>query len=116
MNGRGMARQNLDLIERARLILERIHPATVRGVCYQLFTQGAIDSMSAKNVRNVSRLLVVAREKGVVPWEHIVDETRQEQRVSAWGGLGDFGETITRAYRKDFWAHQPAWLKVFSEK
>lgn len=27
-----------------------------------------------------------------------------------------FGETVTRAYRKDFWKHQPEWLMVISEK
>jgi hypothetical protein len=47
---------------------------------------------------------------------HIVDETRQKERVVGWNSLGDFGETVTRAYRKDFWRHQPAWIEVFSEK
>ena len=116
MSGRGLAPESLEIIESARRILEAVHPATVRGVCYQLFTQGVIDSMSTKNVKNVSRLLVVARENGTIPWSHIVDETRQEERVSAWSGLGEFGDTVTGAYRKDFWSHQPAWLKVFSEK
>ena len=68
MSGRGLAPESLEIIESARRVLEAVHPATVRGVCYQLFTQGVIDSMSLKNVKNVSRL------------------------------------------------HQPAWLKVFSEK
>jgi hypothetical protein len=59
---------------------------------------------------------VIAREKGIIPWEWIVDETRQEERVSSWNGLGDFGETVVRGYRKDFWQHQESWLKVYSEK
>jgi hypothetical protein len=46
----------------------------------------------------------------------IVDETRQEETVSSWNGLGDFGEAVFRSYRRDFWQHQQAWLKVFSEK
>jgi len=28
----------------------------------------------------------------------------------------DFGESMTRRYRKDFWKHQPEWLMVVSEK
>lgn len=114
--GRGMSPKSLDLIEHSRRILAEIQPATVRGVCYQLFVRGLIDSMGIKNTRNVSRLLVIARESGVIPWSHIVDETRQEETVSSWNGLGDFGDTITRAYRKDFWLHQKTRLKVFSEK
>jgi hypothetical protein len=61
-------------------------------------------------------MLVIARENGTVPWEWIVDETRNEERVSSWNGIGDFGETVVRGYRKDFWRHQDSWLKVFSEK
>ena len=59
---------------------------------------------------------MVAREKGIIPWEWIVDETRQEERASSWNGLGDFGETVVRGYRKDFWQHQKSWIKVYSEK
>jgi hypothetical protein len=116
MSGRGMAQKSLDLIEHARRILAEIQPTTVRGVAYQLFTRGLIESMSEKCVRNVSRMIVIARESGIVPWAWIVDETREEETISSWNGLDDFGETITRAYRKDFWQHQDSWIKVFSEK
>jgi hypothetical protein len=114
--GRGMAQKNLDLIEHCRSILAEIHPTTVRGVAYQLFTRGLIENMGPACVRKVSRMLVIAREKEMIPWEWIVDETRQEERVSSWNGLGDFGETVVRRYRKDFWQHQDSWIKVFSEK
>jgi arsenate reductase len=83
-----------------------IQPCTVRGVAYQLFTRGLIENMGVKCVRTVSRLLVIAREQGRIPWSWIVDDTRQEERNSSWDCLSDFGETITRAYRKDFWQHQ----------
>jgi hypothetical protein len=116
MTGRGLAQKSESLIEASRQILAEIHPSTVRGVCYQLFTRGLITSMGAKDVRTVQRLLVMARERNIIPWHHIVDETRQEEGVSAWNSLGDFGETIVYAYRRDFWQHQKAWIKVFSEK
>ncbi len=35
---RGKAQKTLDLIDAAREILEGIHPASVRAVCYCLFT------------------------------------------------------------------------------
>jgi hypothetical protein len=116
MTGRGMAQKSIDLIGHCRSILAEIHPTTVRGVAYQLFTRGLIENMGDKCVRNVSRMIVIAREKGIIPWEWIVDETRQEERVSSWSGLGDFGETVVRGYRKNFWQHQNSWIKVFSEK
>jgi hypothetical protein len=116
MSGRGMAQKSIDLIDHSYRILAAMHPATVRGVAYQVFTRGLIENMGDKCVRNVSRVIVIARERGIIPWEWIVDETRQEERVSSWNGLGDFGETVVRGYRNDFWQHQNSWIKVFSKK
>jgi hypothetical protein len=116
MSGRGMSQKNLDLIEHCRNILAEIQPSTSRGVAYQLFNRGLIENMGLKCVRNISRMIVIARERGIIPWAWIVDETRQKERVSSWNGLGDFGETIVRGYRKDFWQYQDSWIKVFSEK
>jgi hypothetical protein len=113
---RGMAQDSLDLIEAARVILEEIQPATVRAVCYRVFTQGLIDSMAKNETAKVLRLLVKARETGAIPWEHIVDETREAERISAWKDLADYSETILRAYRKNFWALQPECVEVWSEK
>ena len=94
MTGRGMARKNLDLIEHSRRILAEIHPTTVRGVAYQLFTRGLIESMGGKCVHNVSRMIVKARENGTIPWDWIVDDTRREMYFEKWNGLEDFGEHV----------------------
>jgi hypothetical protein len=98
------------------VILEEIQPATVRAVCYRLFTQQLIDSMAKNETAKVSRLLVKARETGAIPWEHIVDETREAERISAWNNLADYGDAILRAYRKNFWSMQPECVEVWSEK
>jgi hypothetical protein len=113
--GRGMAQKSLDLIEHCRNILAEIQPTTVRGVAYQLFTRGLIENMGRKCVANVSRMVVVAREKGIVPWSWIVDDTRNEMYFPKWNGLEDFGEHVVSQYRSNFWQHQDSWIKV-SEK
>lgn len=113
---RGMAVKSLDLIDTARTILEEIQPASVRAVGYRLFTQGLIDSMAKKETSKVSRLLTIAREGGMIPWSHIVDETREAERISGWSNLADYGETVLRSYRKNFWQHQPERVEVWSEK
>jgi hypothetical protein len=116
MTGRGMAQKSLDLIDACASILAEIQPTTVRSVCYQLFTRGLIESMSRNETAKVSRLLVIGRENGSIPWNWIVDETREAERVPAWKGLGDYSETILRSYRRDFWELQPERIEVWSEK
>ena len=117
MSGRrGMAQKNLDLIEHSRRILAEIQPTTVRGVAYQLFTRGLIENMGTSCVRNVSRMIVIARENGAIPWSWIVDETRNEEWSPSWNGLEDFGEKVVREYRKDFWQRQDFLDQGFQRK
>ena len=114
--GRGKARASLAIIDAANAILDEIKPATVRGVGYRLFAAGLIPNMGKTSTGKVSRLLVGAREDGVIPWDWIVDETRAPESIALW----DNPESIIRAavaqYRKDYWADQPARVEVWSEK
>lgn len=111
-----MARASLELIAAARDILEEVQPATVRAVCYRLFVAGLIDSMSRANTNAVGRLLVKARENGIIPWAWIVDETREVERVAAWDSPGDIIAAAVAQYRKDYWTAQPVRVEVWSEK
>lgn len=38
--GRGRSQKSIDLVRLAAEILEEIHPASVRAVCYQAFIRG----------------------------------------------------------------------------
>jgi hypothetical protein len=116
MSGRGLAPKSIRLISASHEILEQIQPASVRSVCYQLFNCGLLSGMITGETQKVSRLLVHARVNGIIPWEWIVDETRAPERVSSWSSLADYGETILRSYRKDFWQHQLDRVEVWSEK
>ena len=113
---RGKTQRNLDLIDACHEILAAIHPASVRAVCYQLFTRGLLESMAKRCTDRVSKQLVYAREAGGIPWEWIVDETRAVERVSTWETPQEFVETALSAYRKDWWAAQPVRIEVWSEK
>jgi hypothetical protein len=114
--GRGMSQATRDLIEAAAEILEEIQPATVRAVCYRLFVAGLIPSMAKANTNRVSRTLVAARERGRIPWEWIVDETREAERVAAWRDPEAIIGAAVSQYRKDYWTAQPRWVEVWSEK
>lgn len=114
--GRGKSAASLLLINAAREILEEIQPATVRAVCYRLFVAGLIPNMKKSSTDGVSRNLVWAREQGEIPWDHIVDETREPERVQSWNNPEEIINAAVRGYRKDYWAMQPNRVEIWSEK
>jgi hypothetical protein len=113
---RGMARQSLDLIEAMRSAAEAAQPITGRGIGYKLFTVGLIPSMEQAPMQRVYRLLREARERGMIPWEWIVDETREIERRPSWDDPAHYVRTVSRAYRRDYWLPQPMRVEVWSEK
>ena len=114
--GRGMAPASLDLIAAMREIAEPLQPITGRGIGYQLFTRKLIASMERSEMARVYRLLKEARERGIIPWSWIVDETRPIERVSTWDDPADYAHCVARSYRRDFWNQQPHRVHVMSEK
>lgn len=114
--GRGKARRTIDLILACIDILEQIQPASVRAVCYQLFTRGLIDSMAKANTNRVSTQLVWAREQGYLRWSWIVDETREPEYADTWDDPTQLIEDTIKQYRKDRWTLQPQQVEVWSEK
>src|SRR5262249_6037249 len=114
--GRGMARRSLDLIEAMRDLAEAAQPITGRGIGYKLFTAGLIPSMARSEMARVYRLLKEARERDLIPWDWIVDETRSIERVSTWANPAEYARAVARSYRRDFWDQQPVRCEVWSEK
>src|SRR5215831_11257608 len=82
--GRGRAQRSLDLIDAMFDAAEAAQPITGRGIGYKLFAAGLIPSMARSEMLRVYRLLREAREEGTIPWEWIVDETREFEKVSTW--------------------------------
>lgn len=113
---RGLSRISLRLLESAAVIAGKHGPISVRGVAYKLFVNRDIPSMGKKDVDKVGRLLVYAREHGIVDWDDIVDESRTAERPAAWDNLTDFSAAVARSYRRDFWGSLPYCLQVWSEK
>ena len=114
--GRGMGASSLALIEAMRTTTAVIQPVTGSGVGYKLFTAGQIASMATNEMQRVYRLLKYAREQGILPWEWIVDETREIERVPTWANPQEYAECVARSYRRDFWDQQPVRVIVVSEK
>ena len=113
---RGRSQRSLDMIRAMYAAAEKGHPITGRGIGYKLFTASLIPSMSTNEMQRVYRLLKEAREEGIIPWDWIVDETREIERVATWDDPDDFARTMAESYRRDFWNQQPHRVQVWSEK
>lgn len=113
---RGKAAHTLALIDAAAAILRQIQPATIRSVCYQLFIRGLLAGMEKKNTNRVSTQLVWAREQEIVPWSHVVDETREAERVATWNNPDEIVRAAVNGYRRDYWQDQPERVEIWSEK
>jgi hypothetical protein len=114
--GRGLARASLELIERMHSLIEAAQPITGRGVGYKLFVARLIASMATADMQRVYRLLKEARERGMIPWEWIVDETRALERTATWDDPAHYARCVAQSYRRDFWNQQPRRVEVWSEK
>jgi hypothetical protein len=114
--GRGKSHKSLALIDACYRILTEIQPATVRAVCYRLFVAGQLASMAKTETNRVSTQLVYARAQGIIPWEWIVDETRQVERKPSWADPAAYVRAVSRSYRRDRWQQQPVHVEVWSEK
>jgi hypothetical protein len=112
----GKTQATLDFIQACYDILAEIQPASIRAVAYQLFIRHLLASMAKTCTNKVSTQLVYAREHRIVPWEWIVDEAREEERVRVWNDIDECIWYTQRTYRRDYWLEQPVRVGVWSEK
>ena len=100
---RGMGQRSIDLIEAMHPIIAAAQPITGRGVGYKLFVKKLIASMKTPDMKRVYRLLKEARERGIIPWEWIVDEGREEEGASSWDDPEEYTRCVINGYRREYW-------------
>jgi hypothetical protein len=111
-----MGQKSIDMIEAMCRIAADAQPITGRGIGYKLFAVGLIPSMERSEMQRVYRLLKEARERGMIPWDWIVDETRELEGVSSWSDPKAYARAVIKSYRRDYWNQQPVRVEVWSEK
>lgn len=111
-----MAKESLALIKRMHKIAEAAQPITGRGVGYKLFVEKMIASMSDGDMKRVYRLLKEARERGIIAWDWIVDESRELESVPSWKDPAAYARAVINSYRRDYWNQQPILIQLWSEK
>lgn len=113
---RGLATKTLELIDEARVICDELAPITVRGIAYKLFTRGLLADMTEPSVDRLGRAVKTGRERGDIPWNAIVDEGRDIEKLPTWNDPAQFARSVQSQYRRDRWRDQPVRLLLMSEK
>jgi hypothetical protein len=113
--GRGRSDRTIEIVERAHAVLQAEHPMTLRQVFYRLVSVRVLENRQA-DYRRLGRILTVARERDEIPWEWIVDRSRQEYEPDAFKDPAAFGKVVAHAYRRDYWAEQPCYVEIWTEK
>jgi hypothetical protein len=97
-------------------IAREIQPCGVRAIAYQLFNRKFIPSMAKRHTQQVSRWATVARESGDLPWQWIVDETREEEVTATWDDPPAYARAVMGSYRRNKWKAQPVHVELWCEK
>jgi hypothetical protein len=114
---RGKSKSRLELRQACYERLQETQPASVRSVAYYLFNVlQLIPSMHKREVARVGDEIRQAREDGTIPWEWVVDESRQLEKRPSWNDPEEFMESVIPQYRLDYWEQQPVAVEVWSEK
>jgi hypothetical protein len=111
-----LAKQSLSLINAMSEIIENVQPITGRGVGYRLFVKRLIPSTKTLEMKRVYRLLKEARERGMISWDWIVDESRSLEKTESWNNPEEFAQAMINGYRREYWNQQPVRVQVWSEK
>lgn len=97
------------------LILDSMHPMTVRQVFYQATVRGIVDKSESGYVK-VQRDLVDMRRNGDLPYDWIADNTRWQRKPTTFTSVSEALNRTARLYRKDLWANAGAYVEVWLEK
>jgi hypothetical protein len=108
---------DIDVVEAAiYATLEADHPQTVRGLFYQLVSQGVVPKTEAAYKGLVGRLAVRMRRAGVLPYAWLADNTRWMRKPHTYGSLEACLQRTAATYRRAVWDDMPAYVEVWLEK
>jgi hypothetical protein len=97
------------------ITLEADHPQTLRGLFYQLESQGLIPKTD-QAYKTIGRLCVQMRKAGVLPYEWLADSTRWMRKPTSHSGLEEALRLTAQTYRRALWHNQDAYVEIWLEK
>lgn len=116
---KGFSRKSQAIIDMALEIIEEYQEQgfdlTLRQLYYQFVSRDAFANTEA-NYDKLGRLVNEGRLSGDLPWDAIVDRTRNLRSLSHWSSPQDILQAAASSYRIDKWEDQPYRVEVWVEK
>jgi hypothetical protein len=81
-------------------VLEAMHPQTLRGLFYQLVSHHGMAKTDDAYDR-LGKMLLKLRKDGRVPWEHIIDNTRDLHELETFSTVSEGLNALYGWYRRD---------------
>lgn len=91
------------------------YPLTLRRLYYALTVSHVVPKTQA-GYRQVQYHALRMRRDGSLPYGWVADNTRWQVKPTSYDGLASALDEFQRAYRRDFWAQQAAYVEVWVEK
>jgi hypothetical protein len=89
---------------------------TVRQTFYQATVRGLVEKTESGYKQTVVAFLSQLRRDGTIPFEWIVDNTRELNEPSTWSTPRQILDTAARQFRVPLWDDTPATVYIFVEK
>lgn len=117
--GRNFGDEALDVIQVCHRIITEYeqdgYDLTLRQLYYQLVARGHIEN-TERSYKRVGQLVSDGRLAGLLPWDQIVDRTRNLKKLSHWDSPGQIVMSAVNQYRVDTWQGQDFYVEVWVEK
>jgi hypothetical protein len=96
-------------------IVTEIEPCSVRQAFYQATVRGIVEKAEA-GYDKVERALVKLRRDGRLPWQWIVDYTRQRVQPTTFTSASQALRSLAQGYRRSLWFDAPEYVQIWLEK
>src|SRR5208282_4914226 len=97
-------------------ILEQYHPYGVRGIGYQLINRYGYSKEGDTTFDKVERQVRIMRLSGEIPFDWIIDESRQIEAPRWWTSPQELLKAAADQYRAPLWKAQSHAVMVICEK
>jgi len=109
----------IEMIERESALIalaEEHGPCSVRHIFYRAVVSGVVGiTKDQAGYNKVQRSVLGLRRSGLVPYSHIVDNTRWRTQATVWDSPQDLLNHVASTYRRDLWSSSDYRVEVWVE-